>query len=444
MTPAARIKASIEIFNTIEKSIVPMDSVVGDYMRGRKYIGSKDRRYIVGFCYDAMRAYAKLRWWLEKVGLEVDGRTIVMAALALLETRDAAYIDVIFNGDKYSPETLDDAEKAALNNLVGQDLVHADMAEHVQLEIPEKYYDALKGLHGDDLADEMHAYMGEAALDLRVNLMRIARDDALASLKKEDIAAKPHQYSPWGIRLKQKTFLTTTKSYKKQFIDIQDEGSQLIAYACNPQPSMQVLDFCAGAGGKTLGLAAAMNCKGRIVAMDIDSRRLAKAKPRFKRAAVSDIIETRGLEESKNRKWLRRQKETFDVTLIDVPCSGTGTWRRNPDMRWHHYGPTLDELIQTQSEILDRVSHTVKIGGRLVYATCSILPQENEEQIAAFLARNPDYKVLPLAQAWPDKDNIPCSGDYMRLSPHQHGTDGFFAAVLERVSADHIQEQDNS
>ena len=434
MTPAARIKASIEIFQTIGNAIVPMDNVVGDYMRNRKYIGSKDRRYIAGLVYDLMRSYAKLKWWLEKAGLETGAREVLLAGLALIENRDANYIQEIFNGDKYSPSELDDTEQAALEVLCGQDIEHEDMPEDVRLEVPSTYIDELKDVYGDAFDEEMRAYQGEAALDLRVNLLKIDRENALNSLKKENIASKAHKYSPWGIRLKQKVFLTMTKTFKKRLVDIQDEGSQLIALACNAQPSMQVLDYCAGAGGKTLALANAMRCKGRIVAMDIDSRRLAKAKPRFKRAAVSDIIETRGLEESKNRKWLRRQKGTFDVTLVDVPCSGTGTWRRNPDMRWHHYGPQLEELIQTQSEILDRIADTVKVGGRLVYATCSILKRENEAQIEAFLARNNEYRLVPLQEAWPEDAECPCEGDYMRLSPLKHGTDGFFAAVLERVS----------
>lgn len=436
MTPAARIKASIEIFNTIHHANVPMDNIIGDYMRGRKYIGSKDRRYIAGFCYDAMRAYAKLKWWLEKLDLEFSPRRFVLFALVFIEKRDSAYVLEIFNGDKYSPDVLDKDELGALKSLDGQLFVADDMDEATRLEVPAAHYESIKAFYGERFEEEMQAYQGEAALDLRVNVLKLSRDDALASLKKEDIAAKPHKYSPWGIRLKQKVFLTTTKTFKKRLVDIQDEGSQLISYVCGAKPSMQVLDYCAGAGGKTLALANAMQCKGRIVAMDIDSRRLAKAKPRFKRAGVSDIIETRGLDESKHRKWLRRQKSSFDVTLLDVPCSGTGTWRRNPDMRWYEYGPKIEELVQTQAEILDKVAGTVKVGGRLVYATCSLLPEENEEQVKAFLARNDQYVLKPLAEIWGEESPCPCDGDYMRLSPAQHGTDGFFAAVLERIKED--------
>jgi 16S rRNA (cytosine967-C5)-methyltransferase len=182
----------------------------------------------------------------------------------------------------------------------------------------------------------------------------------------------------------------------KGWVEIQDEGSQLIAYVCGVKPGMQVLDYCAGGGGKTLALAAAMQRKGRIVAMDTDARRLEKGKLRFKKAGISDIIEVRPLSDDRHRKWLKRQKGTFDIVLLDVPCSGSGTWRRNPDARWRSYGPSVEELLPVQAEILDKTVAVVKEGGRLVYATCSLLPEENEKQVEAFLVRHPEFEVEPL------------------------------------------------
>ncbi len=176
-----------------------------------------------------------------------------------------------------------------------------------------------------------------------------------------------------------------------------------------------------------------MGNKGRIVAMDTEESRLQKGKLRFRKAGVADIIEVRPLSDDRHRKWLRRQKGTFDSVLVDVPCTGTGTWRRNPDMRWRVYGPSLEELVEIQSGILEKVAHTVKPGGRLVYATCSLLPEENEKQIAAFLEKNPEFKVMPLSKAWEGAGApVPCEGDFMRLTPLRHNTDGFFAAVMER------------
>ena len=185
---------------------------------------------------------------------------------------------------------------------------------------------------------------------------------------------------------------------------------------------MQVLDYCAGAGGKTLALACAMQRKGRIVAMDNVQRRLDKGRSRYKKAHIADIIELRHIDE--NAKWLKRQKGKFDVVLTDVPCSGTGTWRRNPDMRWTTYGPSLEELVEIQGEILEKVAGLVKPGGKLVYATCSLLQEENEHRVEAFLEAHPEFEVQPC----PEELGNP----YMRLTPHRHATDGFFAAILKR------------
>ena len=188
----------------------------------------------------------------------------------------------------------------------------------------------------------------------------------------------------------------------------------------------QVLDYCAGGGGKTLALAAAMQRKGRIVAADLDARRLENGRKRYKKAGIADIVEIRPLSDDKNRKWIKRQKGKFDIVLVDAPCSGTGTWRRNPDMRWQHYGPSLEELIPIQSEIMEKASRTVKPGGKFVYATCSLLAQENEEQVEKFLAAQPDFSLVPL------DETLGLGSPYMRLSPYRHGTDAFFTAVFQR------------
>ncbi len=317
------------------------------------------------------------------------------------------------------------------------------MPDIVKVECPEEYEERLKKLFGDDFETEMEAMMASAPLDVRVNVGMIERENALASLKKDNVDADITPYSPWGIRLKEKTFLSKTKAFSKGFIDIQDEGSQMIALAMDAKPKMQVIDYCAGGGGKTLAIACSMNKKGRIVAMDLDEKRLMKSKPRFKRAFIADSIEIRPLSDVKNRKWIRRQKGTFDRVIVDVPCSGSGTWRRNPDMRWFTYGPSVADLLPVQAEIMDKVAHTLKVGGRLVYATCSLFEEENEKQVEAFLARNNDYKLLPIAEAWPEDLTAPCDGDYMRLSPYKHNTDGFFTAVLERTQiSDKVKEQD--
>lgn len=431
MNPAARIKAVLDIQERINSSRIPMDLTVGDYMRNRRYIGAKDRAEIVERVYTMARHRARLGWALEQVGAEDTVLNRVLAVLTTLERKEK--IDHFFDGSQYGPEPLTE-EQAAL----GLKLLHVDIAtapENVRLEIPAEYEASLRGYFGSDFEKEMGAMLEGATLDLRVNTIQKTREDVQASLTKDAVVTDVSEVSPWGLRTRAKVYLAATKAFKAGWIDIQDEGSQLIAVACNAQPGQQVLDYCAGGGGKTLALANAMKVKGRIVAMDMEESRLLKSKDRFRRARVSDIIEVRPLSDERHRKWLKRQKETFDCCLVDAPCSGTGTWRRNPDTRWKNYGPELSETLKTQADILDRVVHTVKPGGRLVYATCSILTEENEAQVDAFLTRHPDFELADLKDVWPEGVTPPCEGKYMRLTPARNGTDGFFAAVLVKKEA---------
>lgn len=439
MTPAARIAAVIEILTRMEDRSIPMDGIVGDYMRHRRYIGAKDRAAIVERAYDIVRAHARLGWWLGQAGDMDTPRLRVMAALCLCDGMTDAHIADLFTGGKFSPAPLDVVECAALACWSGKTLDHPDMPEAVRVECPAVFEAELRALYGDDFAVEMQAMQGSAPLDLRVNVMAHDRDAVQESLLKDGVATDPTPYSPWGLRARDKVFLSKTKAFTKGHIEIQDEGSQLIALLCAAHPGAQVLDYCAGAGGKTLALANMMlngkAPKGRIVAMDIDPARLEKARTRIRRAHISDIVELRPLSDEKHRKWLKRQKQTFEIALVDAPCSGTGTWRRNPDSRWRRFGPDLDELVATQAEILNRVAATVKPGGRLVYATCSILRRENEDQVEAFLSAHPDFSLLPPAQAFADGVTPPPGCEtMMRLSPSRHNTDGFFAAVLVRAA----------
>lgn len=427
MNPSARIKTVMELLEKTGAGRIPMDAVIGDVLRHRRYIGAKDRAAVVETVYAIVRAHARLEWHMARAGIVDSPRTRVLAWLALADGRDAASIEKLFDGSKYGPVPLEDAEKEYLQRLHSP-LISPDMPESVSVECPPQYEETLRALFGHDFAAEMTAMMEPATLDLRINTRLAPREKVLALLREDGVDAEPTPLSPWGLRVKGKAYLAKTRAFVKGWIDIQDEGSQLAALACGAQPGMQVLDYCAGGGGKTLALAAAMANKGRIVAMDTESSRLEKGRQRFRRAGVSDIIEVRPLSDEKNRKWLRRQKETFDIVLTDVPCTGTGTWRRNPDTRWRNFGPSPEDLLAVQADILDRVAKTVKPGGRLVYVTCSLLPAENEAQIAAFTARHPEFSpALP-------PEGIPHDGLYMRLTPRRHGTDGFFAAVLVKGS----------
>ncbi len=424
MKPSARVQACIEIFEKIETAKVPMDAVVGDYMRGRRYIGAKDRANIAERVYGIMRARARLGWWIERAGAKVTPRNLLLAWLILTGVSTEDSLKEFFDGGKFSAPEINNDDLELFHRLKGKTLDSADMPEAVRAECPPEYEAVLREYFGDDFLKELQAMQDSAPLDMRANVFLMDREKVKDALAKSGVEVDETPFSPWGLRARGKVFLSKTKAFLKGWVEIQDEGSQMIAAVCDVKPGMQVLDFCAGGGGKTLALGAAMMRKGRIVAMDLDERRLAKGKERFRKAQIADIIEVRPLSDDKQRKWLKRQKETFDVILLDVPCTGTGTWRRNPDTRWKQHGPGLEELVKIQAEILDKVASSAKKGGRIVYATCSILPAENEEQVEAFLKRNADFKVKPVEER--------LGNPYMRLTPLRHNTDGMFAAVLEK------------
>lgn len=427
MKPQARIEAVTELLEKVYDARVPMDSAVGDYMRPRRYIGSKDRAFIAEYAYDLMRHHARLSWWCAYLGVRDTARNRVICYLALVRNNSMSRFKDLYDGSDHAPERLEDEELAMIKALEGiEDPVHKDMPIEIACECPPDYIEPLQAYFGDDFKAELEAMMNAATLDVRVNTFTSEIERVQTTLAKDRVETTRTPYSPHGLRCVEKAYLSKTKAFNKGWVEIQDEGSQMIANLCNVQPGMQVLDFCAGGGGKTLALACAMQRKGRIVAMDNDSSRLEKGRLRYKKAGIADIVEVRSLEDEKNRKWLRRQKEKFDVVLLDVPCSGSGTWRRNPDMRWKTYGPDVAELCTIQAEIMERACGAVKPGGHLVYATCSLLPAENEDRIATFLAEHPEFEVAPV------DPTLGIGSPYMRLTPHRHNTDGFFTAVLVR------------
>lgn len=436
MTPAARYQATIDLWEKITgNNRIPMDSVCGDYFRIRRFIGSKDRADIAERVYTMMRAYARLGWWCNKTGLEDNARSRVLLTAVLIDGKSPDIIPTLFNGNKYHPDELSDQEISAIANLANISLNIDDMPVAVKTECPKYAFESLQEVFGDTYEEEMMAMLQPANLDVRVNTIKSDRDTVRQVLLKQEVESFNTPYSPVGLRLKSKAYLSRTKAYLKGLVEIQDEGSQLLALICAAKPGMQVLDYCAGGGGKTLAMAATMEGKGRIVAMDIEEKRLAKAKPRLTKADIHNV-ELRPILDDKHRKWFKRQKETFDIVLVDAPCTSSGTWRRNPDLRWNQYGPSAQDIREMQVDILDRVWPTVKKGGRLVYATCSLFKDENENQVTKFLSDHPGFKLIPAPQAWKGAglpSPCPVEGDYLRLTPAQHKTDGFFAAILERV-----------
>ncbi|KZC97014.1 RsmB/NOP family class I SAM-dependent RNA methyltransferase [Oceanibaculum pacificum] len=441
MTPGARITAAIEVLEIIRAgdTLAPADSVLGDYLRQRRYIGSKDRTAIAAMIYGTYRNRARINWWLDHARSKPRPRTLMIAYLLLVERMDAKQLRALFDGYHYNQQPLEKPESVLADRLAGQSLDHPDMPEAVRGECPGWAEAGLRAALGERFLEEMAALNKEAATDLRVNTLVGTREEAIAALAEDGIFAKPSLYSPIGLRLSGRPALGGTKALKSGLVEVQDEGSQLLALLVGAVPGMQVVDFCAGAGGKTLALAAQMQNKGRIVAADVNARRLERLALRQRRAAAHNI-ERRPLATERD-PWVKRHKDKFDRVLVDAPCTGTGTWRRNPDAKWGRGGIDLAELTALQSEILDSAARLVRPGGRLVYATCSLLAAENEDRVAAFLAGHAEFRLVPLSEAWPGllpdapMPEAADAGGYLRLSPARHGTDGFVAAILERQPA---------
>jgi 16S rRNA (cytosine967-C5)-methyltransferase len=242
--------------------------------------------------------------------------------------------------------------------------------------------------------------------------------------------ATPTPHSPWGLRVAGRRAVSTGPAFQAGLVEIQDEGSQLVALLVGARPGMRVADWCAGAGGKTLAVAMEMENRGHIVACDVHDKRLEGAVRRLRRAGVHNVEQHLI---APGDKWAKRRAGGFDRVLVDAPCTGCGTWRRNPDARLRLTENDLMELVAKQSDILDTACRLVKPGGRLVYATCSLLPAENEDQVDAFVTRHPDFAVVPLAEAWPAETPPPGDGPFLSLTPLRHDTDGFFGAVLQRA-----------
>ena len=354
---------------------------------------------------------------------------MLVAASLLLEGWSLSGVSQAFSGGQFGPTHLTEAETNALRGIETHTLSHPEMPDAVRLEVPDWILPLLQARFGDALVLEMDAMGLPAPLDLRVNLLKATREGVKMALAGEGITAEPMPLSPWGLRVEGRRPVTAGPAFQTGIVEIQDEGSQVLAALVDARPQMRVADWCAGAGGKTLALAMTMENQGHIAACDVSAPRLEGAVRRLRRAGVHNV--ERHLVEAGD-KWAKRRAGTFDRVLVDAPCTGTGTWRRNPDARLRLRQLDLDELRVKQAAILAAASRLVRKGGRLIYATCSLLDAENAEQVEAFLAAHPEFRLVPLAEAWPWPSPPPCPGPYLALTPRLHGTDGFFGAVLER------------
>lgn len=421
MKQSARLSSTIEILTLQGLEEKPLDQICHTYFKNRRYIGSKDRQAISALVYGIMRHRGSCDWWaLERglspllMGAEDAARIRVLSYLWLFEKTERDEIGILFSGDKYAPNRLTDKEKSIFVKLPEREVV----APWVEGEFPEWAYPLLRRRFGEDITQEMKAFLTQAPLDLRVNSLKGTREEALKQLRNSGLSVLPTKLSSLGLRCESRENITQTIAFRDGLIEVQDEGSQLVADLIEAKPGEAVLDLCAGAGGKTLALAAKLQNKGRIVATDTAEWRLKRAKERLKRAGVFNV-ELRELS-SLQDKWLKRQNERFDHVLIDAPCSGSGTWRRNPDQKWNIGYKDIHELAELQKNLLNTAADIVKKGGSIVYATCSLFCEENQDVAESFLAQHPEFMLVE---------------PYLSLSPYKNGTDGFFAAKFVKVQS---------
>lgn len=428
MRPQARLAAAMEILGAVLGSNRAADRLLADWQRHNRYAGSKDRRAVSELVYAGLRQQGVRRWRLEQAGLDLTPRNFALADPELsLEAAEA-----LCDGSIHAPARLEDAERAAFAAMPPAEAAPL----WAKVNLPPALCDLAAQQFGENLEAELAALNGRAPLDLRVNSLKAKRADILEQLAAEGIAAGPTPYSPLGIRLEKQVRLDGHPLYADGLIEPQDEAAQLAGLLLGARPGETVIDLCAGAGGKTLLLGAQMRNQGRLIAADRDGRRLDRLKPRLGRAGQDgrglDIVETCGPD--KLPALLEAMEGQADRVLLDVPCSGSGTWRRNPETRWRFGPAALDDLRAAQADLLRQGARLLRPGGILLYATCSIFAYENDQPVDAFLADHPDVTPIPLAEAWRQALSTECpfGGDRLRLSPLRHGTDGFFAAVMQR------------
>jgi len=431
MTPGARLQATIVLLDAVLSSDAPADRVVTQYFRQCRYMGSTDRRVISESVYQILRRYEEVAWYLQGVPYHRQdwARLLALAYTHKVQRVSPDQIQTLCQGGSFTPTPLSPVEQMLLKE-IGR-LEPGAMPLPVRLNIPAWSLPHLEATFGNEMEAAVSALNQPAPLDLRVNTLKTTRDRVLEQLNTEGFEATPTPWSPVGIRLKERRPLSGHELWKKGEIEVQDEGSQLLALLVNARPGMAVIDYCAGAGGKTLALAATMENRGRIVATDLAEWRLERSRERLRRAGIHNV-EFRSLNDEATIKWLKRQAARFDRVLVDAPCSGSGTWRRNPDLKRRFLEKDLSELITKQQLILRRAASLVKPGGRLIYATCSLFKGENDNQITAFLNAHPNFHLIPVKEIWSSifKTPFPGKEGTLQLTPHTHQVDGFFMAVM--------------
>src|SRR5438105_8854686 len=434
MTPAARLSAAIELIDTINTQRVPAAKALKEWGAAHRFAGSGDRAAISGLVWDVLRRRASSAWLMQ----DDTPRARLLGMLKLERGMNADAIAALGDGSRFAPEPLTEVEREALTS---RSLEQAPA--HIGGDYPAWLEPYLAQVFGDDRVTEATAMASRAPLDLRVNTLKAKPEKVLGSLK--HLGAKPTPWSPLGLRIElgadaRNPGIHSEENFLKGAVEVQDEGSQLAALFSAAKPGEQVIDLCAGAGGKTLALAALMQGKGRLIATDRDKRQLAPIHERLSRAGVhnADVRTPKGEGDT-----LGDIRASADLVLIDAPCTGTGTWRRNPDAKWRMRPGALEVRLKDQIEVLDPATVPVQPGGRIAYITCSVLPAENGAQVRAFVARHPEFAIVPPSQttaALGDKaaDFAAAtlqSAEGLLMTPRRTGTDGFFVSVLRRNAA---------
>jgi 16S rRNA (cytosine967-C5)-methyltransferase len=431
MIPAAHVSAAIEILEDQTQRRRPAAEALKDWGASHRFAGSKDRAAISSLVFDALRKAQSVAWI---IGAD-SARAHMLGALREARGMRANAVAALCSGEGHAPAPLSEAERARLDSATLD-----DAPAHIRGDYPEWLSERFAAAFGDRAAEEGAALAARAPVDLRVNILKGSREQALAKLSRLD--PRPTPLSPIGLRIDagqgRGPALAAETAYVKGFVETQDEASQLASLLCAAEPGEQVLDLCAGGGGKALALAGQTHNRGQIYAYDSDGRRLMPIHERLERAGARNIQvrQPRG-----KADVLADLEGRCDLVLIDAPCTGAGAWRRHPDAKWRLAPGALELRLKEQAELLAGAPRFVKPGGRIVYVTCSILIDENEAQVAAFRVAHPAFEALSGART-AEKAGLPVlarfaspHGPGLRLSPATSGTDGFYVCVLQRNAA---------
>lgn len=411
------LQATAVALATVLKADGPADALLRSFFRDHHQLGARDRAFVAETCFGVLRHLFTLR----EIAGEVPPRRLMLAYLARWGGHNLRELEPCLRGDE--GEWL--AEIKARRS--------PELPFPAQAELPGWLVERLRPVMSEQEILALGRGMQQsAAMDLRVNTLLARREDVLRELAGRGIEARPTPYSPTGLRLAGKPAINRDPLYTEGKVEVQDEGSQLLGFLVAPRRGDMVVDFCAGAGGKTLLMGALMHSHGRLYAFDVSDKRLAGLKPRLKRSGLSNVHPQRI--DSENDAKVKRLAGKVDRVLVDAPCSGFGTLRRNPDFKIRQSPESVAELTAKQTAILASAARLVKPGGRLVYATCSVLPEENETMVEDFLSRHPEFHRLDCATLFVEQKIPLDTGPCLRLLPHLHGCDGFFAAAMERAN----------